>query len=591
AVNSAGETKASGSQCITTQAGHNTVTMQWDTVQFAASYNIYGRTAGVIGLLTSTANTQFTDNGIAIPGSAPLELSTSGRLDISGSVTVKGTLNIAKTIVPVPATGYGKLYVDNNGELNYMKEDGSAYSLNSISNPNQIIKNFIVESGEQINTGDIVSLANGKIIKGRGIKEYESDICAGCYDTVMEKLTNSSFLIIYRDSLNSYKGTALIATAGTNGFTISAPAVFSAGNIGYVKTVVLSSDKFVVVYYDETNQNSGTVIIGTVSGSTISFGAPVVFNIGYTTYMNIDKLASDKVVISYTDNGNSQYGTAVIGTISGTGISFGSEYIYNNKPTTGASLVVMSADKLIIGFNDRRGYEYIGSVVIASVSGTSLSFDAAKYDFTSDYVSLIDMKKLTSNKFLITYSSNSRSGYGNALVGRLSNTIEYGPNYTFVLDYPYNLAAETFPDDSFVIVFNHQYQGKYQVGLVSGIADNFSISLKPRYLLVPYSSSNINPVYAAGRLAISYKPDSNMIGKITMNNPNKIGYIIGIAKQSGIGGNSIPVVLGGISTEYNNLLPGTVYYTNDNGILTRAVNMNKIGMALSQNELLLDIAR
>ncbi|MBI5332791.1 MAG: hypothetical protein HZB65_04410, partial [Candidatus Aenigmarchaeota archaeon] len=46
AVNSAGETKASGSQCITTQAGHNTVTMQWDTVQFAASYNIYGRTAG-----------------------------------------------------------------------------------------------------------------------------------------------------------------------------------------------------------------------------------------------------------------------------------------------------------------------------------------------------------------------------------------------------------------------------------------------------------------------------------------------------------------------------------------------------------------
>ncbi|MBI5332553.1 MAG: hypothetical protein HZB65_03200, partial [Candidatus Aenigmarchaeota archaeon] len=85
AVNSAGETKASGSQCITTQAGHNTVTMQWDTVQFAASYNIYGRTAGAIGLLTSTANTQFTDNGIALSGAMPLEMSASANLVVAGN--------------------------------------------------------------------------------------------------------------------------------------------------------------------------------------------------------------------------------------------------------------------------------------------------------------------------------------------------------------------------------------------------------------------------------------------------------------------------------------------------------------------------
>jgi hypothetical protein len=38
---------------------------------------------------------------------------------------------------------------------------------------------------------------------------------------------------------------------------------------------------------------------------------------------------SNKVVIAYKNQGNSSYGTAIVGTVSGTSISFGTEVVFN----------------------------------------------------------------------------------------------------------------------------------------------------------------------------------------------------------------------------------------------------------------------
>jgi len=42
--------------------------------------------------------------------------------------------------------------------------------------------------------------------------------------------------------------------------------------------------KVVISYRDDGNSDSGTVIVGTVSGTSISFGSEVVFNSGNTVY-------------------------------------------------------------------------------------------------------------------------------------------------------------------------------------------------------------------------------------------------------------------------------------------------------------------
>jgi hypothetical protein len=49
-----------------------------------------------------------------------------------------------------------------------------------------------------------------------------------------------------------------------------------------------------------------------------------VFESATTVYISIAYDANaQKVVIAYTDSGNSSYGTAIVGTVSGTSISFG----------------------------------------------------------------------------------------------------------------------------------------------------------------------------------------------------------------------------------------------------------------------------
>ena len=79
-------------------------------------------------------------------------------------------------------------------------------------------------------------------------------------------------------------------------------------------TGTLPNGKPVIVNAD------GTVSV--VDGEEGAVGSPVVFESAYS--INISATfdsSSNKVVIAYTDDGNSDYGTAIVGTVSGTSIS------------------------------------------------------------------------------------------------------------------------------------------------------------------------------------------------------------------------------------------------------------------------------
>ena len=80
-----------------------------------------------------------------------------------------------------------------------------------------------------------------------------------------------------------------------------------------------------LAYRDQGNSNYGTAIVGTVSGTNISFGSAVAFVSSNSDYIRIVfDSNSNKVVISYVDLGDSNKGKAIVGTVSGTNISIGS---------------------------------------------------------------------------------------------------------------------------------------------------------------------------------------------------------------------------------------------------------------------------
>lgn len=79
----------------------------------------------------------------------------------------------------------------------------------------------------------------------------------------------------------------------------------------------------------------GTAIVGTVSGTSISYGTAVVFESAESKWITSTYDANaDRTVIAYMDDPNSDYGTAIVGTVSGTAISFGTAVVFNAAEST-----------------------------------------------------------------------------------------------------------------------------------------------------------------------------------------------------------------------------------------------------------------
>ena len=69
-------------------------------------------------------------------------------------------------------------------------------------------------------------------------------------------------------------------------------------------------------------------------------------------------IANNKVVIAYRDQAASQQGTAIVGTVSGTSISFGTEVVVSSSAATYPALSFDSSNnKMVIGYQDSQGMQ------------------------------------------------------------------------------------------------------------------------------------------------------------------------------------------------------------------------------------------
>ena len=136
----------------------------------------------------------------------------------------------------------------------------------------------------------------------------------------------------------------------------------------------LDSTHFVVAYRDNGNSNYGTAIVGVVSGTTISsYGSGNVFNSAATSYMSVSSLDSTHFVVAYSDNGNSNYGTAIIGVVSGTTISYGSGNVFNSAATNYSSVSSLDSTHFVVAFQDDGGDDY-GIAMIGTIPAPEPTF-------------------------------------------------------------------------------------------------------------------------------------------------------------------------------------------------------------------------
>ena len=235
---------------------------------------------------------------------------------------------------------------------------------------------------------------------------------------------NDKVVISYRDNGNSGYGTAVVGTVSGTSISFGTPVVFESAGIYYASATYDSANgKVVIAYRDTGNSDYGTAIVGTVSGTSISFGSAAVFESGQANYITSTyDSTNQKVIIAYGDWGNNSYGTAVVGTVSGTSISFGTPVVYETSQSAFNAAVYDSAKKkVVIAFRDNNNSNY-GTAVVGTVSGTSISFGTPVVFESANSSYQVAVYDSTNEKVVIGYTDYGNSEYGTAVVFS-SNTL------------------------------------------------------------------------------------------------------------------------------------------------------------------------
>ena len=322
---------------------------------------------------------------------------------------------------------------------------------------------------------DIVQLYGSEAVFNPGTSPYVS----AAFDP-----NSSKFVVVYRDSSNSNYGTACVGTISGNSISFGSEVVFNSATTGYIYIDFdpNSSGKFVVVYKDDGNSRHGTAIVGTVSGTSISYGSEVVFAAAVTdpTAISFDSNASGKFVIFYSDGDNSNYGTAIVGTLSGTSTSYGSEVVFNSISSShqSAEFDPNTANKIVVSYRD-GGNSGAGTAVVGTVSGTSISFGSSSV-FNSGNTSYtsVSFDPNTSGRFIVAYRDAGNSNYGTSCVGTVSGTsISFGSGAIF------NAGNASYPSVSFdpntankyVIAYMDTGNSSYGTAIVGNLSTALTI--------------------------------------------------------------------------------------------------------------------
>ena len=203
------------------------------------------------------------------------------------------------------------------------------------------------------------------------------------------------------------------------GSTLGSAITVISSNVNFVESAFDSTNnKVVVACTDQGNSDVGKAFVVSVSGTTCTAGSVVQFSSGGADNISITFDSSNgKVVICYRDKNNSNYGTAIVGTVSGTSISFGTAVVFESANTSDiGSCFDSSNNKVVIGYRD-IGDSGKAKARVLTVSGTSVS-DGGTTEFNSASTTEISLAfDSSNNKVIIAYEDNGNSSYGTAIVG------------------------------------------------------------------------------------------------------------------------------------------------------------------------------
>ena len=327
-------------------------------------------------------------------------------------------------------------------------------------------------------------------------------------------------------------GMAAVGTLTGTSISWGTPVVYKAAITDESPGVAFnSSTNQIVIVYQLTSDSYGYGIVGTVSGTTLTFGTPVVFSSVWTPriYVSYDPDEDKMVIISkqYPNGGKAAVGT-VSGTEASATISYGTfaQFTTSNNLDNIASYYDTSENKTVIVWNENTG-----NACVASISGTTISFGAVDSFYGSSLFGSDASFDTTANKGIITWVNSSNYGAGaTATISGTTVTVATETTFTSVAiasteRYSCNVyAGDAANITSIGYVLSSDNYIYYLNGTVSGSSLSYN---SPARLYSDNATGNRQAVCATtgGKVVFVFNPASS-VGALVDS------YVYGVALQN-----------------------------------------------------------
>ena len=489
----------------------------WNSSQTQTPAMVFNDASGTFVILydegsgTDIKYIEATISGTSVTFGSAAVADTDGSTDYNAAIFDS---NLKRTVL---------IYQDS-GESSYGKArvlaSAATFNVDSLTS-----ENFIGFAKDNVADGAVATIQTANSIARDNIGEPAtlSAGSAAVYESAVASQTNiafvpsaNKFVIVYQDEGNSSYGTAVVATISGTSVTYGSPTVFNsdyAGNLDI--TVDTNVDRIAISYTSSTSSNTGKMIIGAVSGTSLSFGSAADFNNNTVSTGVAFDSSNNKVVVAYEDDANSDYTAARVATIdsSDNSVTFGTEVNVEEANTAYQRIVFDSnSNKVVVIYRHYDGSAYSGRAKVGTVSGTNISFGSST-TFHSGNFSQPDIEfDSSNNKVVIVYANEASSAVGTAIVGTVSGTsISFGSAVVFnngdtsTMGLTFNTTQ-----NHFVIAYRDQGDSN-KLNAIIGTVDGTSISFGTEASLTSGAALWIKCAYDsnADKVLVSYQDGAN----------------------------------------------------------------------------------
>lgn len=236
----------------------------------------------------------------------------------------------------------------------------------------------------------------------------------------------------------SFVGFGVQTASAASGLTFGSKQTYTTPGGGnqalYNASEALDSTHFVVAWRDTNDSDQGKIVVGTVSGSTVSYGSIVTFNAADTRNPQIAKIDSTHFAIVFRDTGDSGKGKAMIGTVSsGNVITFGSEYTFASGSANNPDVSLLDSTHIVVTYDDVTNTD--GSAIVGTISSTDVITFGTRVAYSTSSISGSRITALDSTHFAIVYRDETPNLL-KSIIGVVSagTTITYGSAVSVLAD-------------------------------------------------------------------------------------------------------------------------------------------------------------